>query len=295
MIEGLFKMKTITYLKKKQQIWADYKKIDLIGSQNVKGEKIYTTLLCNNLFQLISKETRKDIKNGSGNELGNGKIPGKMQALHSSSALSINVFDYWRNCNDKSVLAKSLNITSSDISSICFEKKYPIFSASNNIPPNIDIVIEYENGNCCAIECKFTEPFNKRSDNNGLKGKYLLQYDHWEGIPNIKALAEKISPEDNIFDKLNCPQLIKHILGLMECYDCKKSKFTLLYLYYDVFGEDGYQHNKEIQKFSEIVKEDGICFKAITWQELLCNMYSKLDSSMPLDCNYIAYLCKRYL
>jgi len=41
----------------------------------------------------------------------------------------VNVFDYWRNLDDKSGTAKALFIPSININKIHFEKKYPILNA----------------------------------------------------------------------------------------------------------------------------------------------------------------------
>ena len=40
-------------------------------------------------------ETRKAFESGRGKELGEKDLPGKMQALYSSSALVVNFFEYW--------------------------------------------------------------------------------------------------------------------------------------------------------------------------------------------------------
>lgn len=44
-------MNTLNYIKSKQKIWAKLRNIELIGSQNEKGDKIYTKTLNENLFQ----------------------------------------------------------------------------------------------------------------------------------------------------------------------------------------------------------------------------------------------------
>ena len=74
------------YIKEKQKIWAKSKGINLIGSKTERGEKIYTTQKEHNLFCKLSEETIINFKSADGNEFGTGKYPGKIQALHSSSA-----------------------------------------------------------------------------------------------------------------------------------------------------------------------------------------------------------------
>ena len=285
-------MKPVDYIKSKQQIWANLRNLELIGSQNERGEKLYTETLTGNLFKQMSKDTLESFIEGDGKELGNGIIPGKMQALHSSSALSVNVFDYWKDVEDRACIAKSLLIPSVKIAKIIFEKKYLIIQDSINKHPNIDVVIEYNNGNCCAIECKYTEPFSKRQGEYGFKEKYFDGFGSWGIIPEIHKLASSISPEDKKFQKLHAAQLIKHILGLLTYYKNRTDKFRLIYLYYAVFGEDGYIHDKEIAEFSEIVKKDRIVFQAITWQELIFNLFAHCFKEHE---TYVKYLFERYI
>lgn len=154
------------------------------------------------------------------------------------------------------------------------------------------MVIEYNNGNCCAIECKFTEPFRKKQENHGLKEKYIKEFCAWDTIPEIHKLACSISQKDEIFNMLHAAQLIKHILGLMTHYENQKDKFRLIYLYYEASGEEGYVHEKEIEQFGEIARKDGITFQAITWQEFICSLFSNCDSQHN---QYVKYLFERYV
>src|ERR1700682_6479487 len=72
-----------------QRAWADRSGISI----DADG---YCRNLRDNLFQDLSAGSRDDFAAGDGQELGKIGARGKMQALHSSSALACNVFDYWR-------------------------------------------------------------------------------------------------------------------------------------------------------------------------------------------------------
>ncbi|MBM74526.1 MAG: hypothetical protein CMK59_03925 [Proteobacteria bacterium] len=85
----------------------------------------------------------------------------------------------------------------------------------------------------------------------------------------MKALADKISPQDNIHSHLHAAQLIKHILALKHTYG---KRFRLLYLWYDVLGPAGYNHHKEIQKFTQIAKSDGITVQFCSYQRFLLSL-----------------------
>jgi len=120
--------------------------------------------------------TLDDFVNADGQELGTGKYPGKIQALHSSSAIALNFFEYWKSSNEKSMIAKGLKIPSRDIYDIRFEQKFPILNG-NHTSPNIDVVILYTNNTICAIGCKFIEPYSDRKNNHSFKKEYFVKTD----------------------------------------------------------------------------------------------------------------------
>lgn len=283
-------MSSSDFIKSKLQLWALRKGIALIGSKITQGEKYYTKNRDDNFFQPPSKTTLDDFSKADGQELGNGKFPGKIQALHSSSAFAVNFFEYWKLSPDKDFLAKGLKIPSKNISDIRFEQKYPILG-ENHKPPNIDVVIEYNNYNVCAIECKFTEAYTYRKGTHGFKKEYFSKNDLWKELPNLLSYAQSISPNDILNNYLHPAQLIKHTLGLLNKHKDKK-KFRLLYLWYDAYGEEGFNHRKEIENFSEVIKKDDIIFQYISWQELIISMANK---HIVAHQKYFDYITERYL
>jgi len=85
------------YILSKQIQWAYRNNIVLIGSKVNRGRKAYTQKLGDNLFEPLMIEIRNNFKEADGGELtGN---PCKMQAVHSSSALGVNIFQYWKRMN----------------------------------------------------------------------------------------------------------------------------------------------------------------------------------------------------
>ena len=84
------------YILAKQAEWAKNQGLDLIGSKITRGRPVYTLNLDQNLFQPLLPDVRMSFVAGDGSELGSSGLPGKMQAIHSSSALGVNVFQYWK-------------------------------------------------------------------------------------------------------------------------------------------------------------------------------------------------------
>ena len=89
--------------------------------------------------------------------------------------------------------------------------------------------------------------------------------DELKNLENLKNYSESIPTSCKYLD---AGQLIKHTLGLKKVYG---KNFTLFYLWYDVLGEEGAEHRREIQKFSNVMKMDGIKFKSISYQK--CKYY----------------------
>ena len=99
-------MRAHDYILAKQVQWAKNRGIALIGSKGERGRPVYTVSLDNNLFQPMDIDVLNSFKKGDGNEVkGTPGSPAKMQALHSSSALSVNVFQYWKKINKIPIIA----------------------------------------------------------------------------------------------------------------------------------------------------------------------------------------------
>jgi hypothetical protein len=282
------------YILAKQTEWAKNQDLDLVGSKINRGFPTYTKNLNDNLFQPLLPEVRESFAAGDGSELGSAGLPGKMQAVHSSSALGVNVFQYWKSISAIPVIATACGLCrhGSNVSrDIYFEEKYPI-KDSFGYHPNIDVVIHntpMTRIQRLAVECKFSEAYGAHK-HGGLKSKYLEYTEIWSDIPNLLAFAKRISPDDRDFMYLHPAQLIKHILGLKRQYS--RERFRLLYLWYDVLGEQGKQHRDEIEEFSVIAKKDRIKFHSTTYQELIITLANQLRSEHH---DYIQYLTERYL
>jgi len=288
-------MNGFDYILFKQVSWASRKGISLVGSQISKGRQAYTKTLNDNLFEPLSLQTKAEINDGDGGELkGNTTHSAKMCAVHSSSAIGVNIFQYWKN-KGASDIAYALGLCRKNNKSakeIHFEQKFQI-SNQFRLSPNIDVVIknnDKSNIKVFGIECKFSEAYSSRK-HPGLKKKYIFDIsEQWNDIPALFELAKEISPNDAEYDHLHPAQLLKHILGLKKTYG--KSGFRLLYLWYDVLGNEGYQHRQEIKQFSDIAKRDNVKFHSISYQELLMRMRNKLYAGNE---DYLNYMIDRYL
>lgn len=283
------------YIISKQVQWALNRGIDLIGSKGERGRQTYTPELEQNLFMPLSEEAQASFRQGNGNEIvGEPDSPAKMQAVHSSSAIGVNVFQYWESIHQVPIIAAACGFCKHEDTyseKIIFEDKYPV-KGVNRIPPNIDVVIHNADTSPFkrfAIECKFSEAYGSRHK-KGIKPAYLDVEELWVDIPRLHKLAKKICPDNAKTRYLDSAQLIKHILGLKSAFS--KTGFKVLYLWYDVLGKEGAEHRDEIDAFMEIAKADGAHFSALSYQELI----ARLAEVYPQEhAEYVKYLTERYL
>jgi hypothetical protein len=243
----------------------------------------------------LESDVRVYFEGGDGGELTAkpGNTP-KMHAVHSSSALTVNIFQYWLKINQIPPIVAACGFCDRRNKSpikIKFETKFPI-DAKFPRSPNIDVTIENSiesRFKAFAIECKFSEAYSSRG-HSGIDPKYFISDDFWIDLSNLKSFSRTISPKDNSFQYLHSAQLVKHILGLRKRYG--KNRFRLLYLWYDCLGPAGSKHREEIEVFTRIAKEDNIYFHALSYQELIIKLSNEYRN---FHFDYIKYISDRYL
>lgn len=249
--------------------------------------KGYVNDLSCNLFQPMSLATKDDFSHGGGGELRAGRRASqpKMQALHSSSVLACNVFDYWRS-NGVGPVGKALGVGPC-IERLTFEAKFP--TGLPGEPPNIDVALWLESGHVWGIESKFTEPFGPPKPPPVFKGKYFPDdRPVWSdrGLIKCGALADALQKRE--FRHLDAAQLLKHALGLHKNH---QDRFTLCYLYVDDRDSpECSQHRNEITKFAEAVDGD-FPFVPLSYIAFLKRLRDLAGEGHD---TYFAYICERY-
>ena len=211
-----------------------------------------------------------------------------MEALHASSALVVNVFDYWRRRNRIQDIAGCCG-AGGDVFRVEFEKTYPIDSIGGT-PPHLDI--EFDGRSPLAIESKFTETYRRKTRRPNADthlDRYLAHHDIWGGIPRVQVLAKSIVQQSGTkteFQYLDVPQLIKHILGLNCSYH---GRCSLLYLWYRVDSLEAERHEQELERFCSMIGSN-IRFRAMTHQDL----FDRIKRLPDVDSVYLHYLEQRY-
>ena len=176
-----------------------------------------------NLWKPLSARARDAFEKGAGSELSC-----HMRALHSSSALAANFFDYWTN-RDKAPLLSALGVDADGVESLDFEA--PFATGLSGTPPHIDIAIRLNSGFVVAVECKFTEHLERSTEGKSeFSPSYFLSSGGlWtqKGLPQCQTLAEELHENRCRFEFLDPWQLLKHALGLAKQL---KDRFSLYYI-----------------------------------------------------------------
>ena len=254
-----------------QQDWATSKGIPF-------DSRGYVRQVEGNLYQPLSHRARLAFERGAGSELS-----GHMRALHSSSALAVNFFDYWTD-RDRTPIPSALGIYPDAGDELGFEAQFR--TVLRRTPPHLDIAITLSTGFVVAIEGKFTEHLKRslKGKSNFTKSYFPKSGGLWSGkdLSACQALAEELWAEQlsgsrQRFEYLAPRQLLKHALGLATRLG---NRFNLFYLYYDWPGQEPEAHRREIDLFNELVGDE-IRFKALTYQEVFERLRDSGQASRP--------------
>jgi hypothetical protein len=247
----------------------------------------YTRTLRGNIFGgQLCQETREEYIRGKGHEL-EGKRA-HMKALYSSSALVVNVFDYWRRENRIQDIARCCGAEGT-VTGMSFEKTHPI-KGIDGTPPHLDV--EFAAAVPLAIESKFTETYRRTTRRPLRKTNldiYLGHDEIWDSMARLKDLARDIvqqSTGKTEFEYLDVPQLIKHVLGLSCSYG---GQFFLLCTWYKINSNEAKQHEQELARFSGKINDE-ISFQTLTYQDL----FNRIRQLPDVDSAYLEYLERRY-
>lgn len=212
----------------------------LINNSVMSNEKGYLNHFKDNIISTILVDDFKtDLENGDGNEL-----YGKFQALHSSSALGVNFFGFFkRHLNKFSVFGEKDFIENAQ-----FEKKLP---TGMSRPPNLDFYLENEKY-VIGFESKFLETLSKKQPE--ISPAYsddllsLVDKGFIEIVSHYRTNKKK--------SYLDTAQLIKHSIGLVKNKGNKKAK--LIYIYWEPLNANEFpeykQHKTELYEFSKLIK-----------------------------------------
>jgi hypothetical protein len=186
------------YIQERQRAWARRKGIELRSAGTPQGNANYTQPpLANILGGELLAEVREQYAGGAGGEFLGDTPSGS--ALHSSAALTLNLFQYWVRLGELQTAARLLDVPTRNIVGAGFQAQFPVCSEPRkrgfNRPPHLDFALSYRDGSRVGVECKMFEPFG-RAEHAALSPKYLDLPDTWSDIPAWRTLAERLTGTD---------------------------------------------------------------------------------------------------
>lgn len=276
----------------KLHAWATRKQIPTREYKGGHGPRYFTLTPEDNLFEgSLSDPVRAAFSTCAGDQL-TGEWP-KISAIHSSSALAVNLFAYWLNKGDLPTLAGLLGIPGDGIQGASFEDCFPVVDGwkarTVRALPQMELTISYANGARVGIECKLFDPY-RRQGHASLGRGFLTLGRRWDDIPRCHALARLCAGGASGFDRLGVSELLRHILGLK--YGARDGSFQLIYLYLDAPGREGDEHRRELERFQETIKGDPVHFVPLSVQEFILRLCERARAE---HAPYVDYLSERYL
>ena len=206
-----------------------------------------------------------DLRAGDGNEL-----KGKFKAVHSSSALAVNVFAPFRARSSELIVPGSRSITGLE-----FERKCPHGVSSQ--APNLDVLLTGPTG-IIGIESKLTEPLLGHHADFSPKYREKIRDERRESAWFREMLC--LEEEPKRYDWLDAAQLVKQAFGLAHTF--RDKPVTLLYLYWEPCNAERFplfvKHRGEVDTFSGRVAGSRPSFRALSYPELW-RIWSKTPSS----------------
>jgi hypothetical protein len=234
------------------------------------------------LFEPLSAAARTNFEKGGGDQLAR-----EMKAVHSSSALACNWFDYWRE-RDFGVLSTAFNVPDAFVT---LQLEVHVPTGMRGADANLDVLLTTATGSLFAIESRFGEPYAPSPAKSVLKPQYFAQgRSRWTdlGLPGCQAVAEELRAGQHDFAALDVVQLLKHMLALART----GNRWTLCCLWYEVPGAIAAAHRQDLTTFTARIGDDAKHFSALTYQELFARMERVAGAG---HADYMNYLRDRYV
>lgn len=244
-----------------------------------------------NLFVPLEGDDLRAFEQSDGNELAE-----KMRSPHSSSALCVNFFLYWKRyalVDFLGTFGRAVFEASVSIDGPCtlrFETKHrfgatPERRLIRGRPGNIDLDVRIGSSHAILTECKFTEVFS-----TGVREISDVNAKRYRGTFSTVFQCDPASLLDGRRET-KFRQLAQRLLYTVDNVDASFRAIPnrrMLFLYYDHDGFD-----RDLLNFPDLVRvEHRIAIVILSYQELFAKVRAELDS--PSHRRYFEYMTDRY-
>jgi hypothetical protein len=219
----------------------------------------FSDVLVPSLDGCTRKKIRNDLAGKGGSELlTKGGRPPKFLAAHSSAALAANTFGPFLGSRSKVRLGRRVFSGPASL-------EYECPTGLRGVPPTLDFLVD--GPTVLAVESKCTEPFSDH------EAKFKTAYESIVDAmaPSWRAEYERLLLDPKRYRFLDAAQLLKHYLGLKNCF--RDQRIVLAYLYWEPTNADDIAscviHRAEILEFSNQVAGDpAVEFSALPYPKL---------------------------
>ena len=220
-------------------------------------EKGYVREASLNLIERVHLEDfEADLRQGDGNEMEE-----KFRAVHSSSALAVNVFAPFK-ANPAGLRLPG----GSGFAKLQFERKCP-----HGIPgrrsPNLDLLADGPSG-VVAVESKCLETLTPHVANFAPAYEYEIK-DQRRQSAWFREM-QRLVKEPKTYRWLDAAQLVKHAFGVAHTFPGQP--VTLLYIFWEPANANEFpifaEHRDEVTRFAESISGGGPEFVAMSYPEL---------------------------
>jgi hypothetical protein len=275
-------MKVRRQIEERQREWAEKRGIALTGG-NEEAPLARVVNLNDNLFAPLDEKTRDQFLRGAGGELAfPDGASGHLYSLASSQALCLNVLAPWR--ERPAELYAALGLEAEERCVWEFDARLR-FSPKRTEAAPIDLLfnprIPSPAGTALAIEAKFAEPYDGKL-RKPLGHYYRTRKDLIAGWTHVARLIRDSA--ERRFRYFDLSQTVRQLMALRHTFG--RTRFVLVYLWYQVPGRDGEQFGAELDEFRHVARQDAIAFVPCTWRELAARLPGAED--------WQAYLKERY-
>jgi hypothetical protein len=257
-----------------QTAWAEAREIDLVSPAQIAHAD-------DNLFAPFHPMTRDELLRSRARPLGEAQKPGPLQLLHSTVALTCNVFDYWRHrCLDPlGDLCHALE----EVIDIGFATRHPTGVAG--LDSDADVLLAGKGGSPTALLTTYAEPY--LGVDPRAPSLLTTRSAAWGPLRGCRGLAHDLQANPRRYGHLAVGRILSLVLAMTHAHG--PHRFRLVYLWYEMPGSEARRHRDEIDRLRMRIGGE-VDLVTRTWQEL----FADLQALGGEHTGHIGYLADRY-
>jgi hypothetical protein len=258
-----------------QRIWAETSRTEIDEDGHVSRWQ-------DNLFGPLDARSRSELEASAGRPFGDADKPGPLHALHSTLALCVSFFGYWRD-RDASPLSSALGLGEAPCD-IRFARKHACSEPDHEV--EIDLEIEPVDGPPIAVWSSYAEPHGQIDSRLPV---HLRADRAFTGrLPGCRGLAEDVRVNPGRYRRLAVGRLLECVDALVRSHGPRG--FRLLVLWHDPPTSSSRELQSELSRLrARIGGEVRLDFR--TWRQLV----GRIASNHAEHVAYTQYLESRYL